>query len=449
MNKSGKIIVVGGNAAGPAAAAKAKRTNPYAKVILFESGDFISTGTCEIPYVLSGNIPDYNSLITYTPEKFKKEKNVDVYTGCEVIGINRSAKSILVYNRKTHKEFTEYYESLILATGSVPNIIPGFPEFAINLFTLKNIPDLIKIKDFIKSGDIESVVIIGSGYIGLEAADAFHNLRKEIIIIEKEQLPLPYTEPEIQLMILELLKKNDLFFIGGCKKIKPSVEDGIIKSLNVDGRILKSDLIISATGFSPNNILARGAGLDLSVKGGIKVDRKLRTSDFHIWACGDCIEIINEVTKQLDYFPLASIAHDQAHIAGENAAGRNETAGTVVKNISVKILNKYQVSVGITSKEAKEKGIPFMSVDATGANLVKVMPQSEQVFGKIVYHAKNKNILGAGFLGGKEISGYGDLISSLIRSKMPAKFLGEINYNYTPPLSPFINLLSILGRKIK
>lgn len=440
--------MIGGNAAGPAAAAKAKRVNPEAKVILFEAGDFISTGTCEIPYVLSGDIRDYNQLITYIPEKFKTEKKVEVYTGCEVISINSSRGTIIVYNRKTHKEFSEDYDSLILATGSIPKIIPGFPEFAVNLFTLKNIIDLLKVSDYIKSSVVNSIVIIGSGYIGLEAADAFYNIGKEVTIIEKEQFPLPYAEPEIQLLILELLKKNDINFCGGYKKLKPITENGIIHSLNVDERIIKSDLIISAVGFIPNNILAREAGLQISGKGGIKVDKKLRTSDLHIWACGDCIEIINEVTRQHDYFPVASLAHNHGHIAGANAAGGNEFAMPVVKNISVKILNKYQISVGITAEEAKEQGIPFKYVEANTANLVKIMPQSEQVYGKIIYHAMNRNILGAEFLGGKEVSGYGDLISALVKTKTPANFLSEINYNYTPPLSPFINLLSVLGRKV-
>lgn len=441
--------MVGGNAAGPAAAAKAKRTNPEAKIILFEKDDFISTGTCEIPYVISGEIPDYKDLIAYTPERFKEEKNVDAYTGCEVISINRSAKSIIIYDKKTRKEFAEKYDSLIIATGSIPKMIPEFPEFAINLFTLKNITDLINITEYIKSKEVNSVVIIGAGYIGIEAADAFHDLKKEVTIIEKEQLPLQYGEPEIQILIKELLKRNEIIFYGGYEKLTPIIENGIIHSLNIDGRLIRSDIIISAAGFIPNNILAKEAGLDLSVNGGIKTDRKLRTSDFHIWACGDCIEIINEVTKQSDYFPVASIARTQAHIAGENAAGGNQTTDTVIKNISIKILNKFQVSVGITSEEAKRHGLPFKNVEATASNLVKVMPHSEMVFGKIIYHTLNKNILGAGFLGGKEVSGYGDLISALIRTKVSVRFLSEINYNYTPPLSPFINLLSILGKKIK
>ncbi len=449
MFKPRKIIVIGGNAAGPAAAAKAKRVNPEAEVLMFESADYISTGTCEIPYVLSGDIAGLEDIITYTPEDFRKEKGVKAFTNCEVLSINRSKKTIRVYNARIRKEYEEEYDSLILATGSIPDRIPDFPEFSPNVFTLKNLADLQNVMDFLKSGNISSVVIFGSGYIGLEAADAFRTRNIDVTLVEKAGLPLPYTEPEVSSLIVELLKNNKIVFHGGYKKMTLHSSDGFIRSINIDGRILEPGLVISAVGFSPNNKLAEEAGLKISDKGGIKVDRSLKTSDPNIWACGDNIEIINEVTKQNDYFPVATVAHEFAHIAGENAAGGSAFSDPVVKNIAVKILDKFQVSVGITEAEAKQNSIPCRSVQASAPNIVKVMPGSMQVFGKIVYHAVNKQILGAVFFGGKEVAGYGDIISSFIKLKAPADFLGRINYNYTPPLSPFINLLSILGRKVK
>ena len=449
MLKHSKIIVVGGNAAGPAAAAKAKRINPEAEVLMFESGDYISTGTCEIPYVLSGEITDPEQLLTFSPEEFRKEKGVKVFTGCEVTGINRDKKFVKVYNGKIRREYKEKYDSLILATGSSAAGIADFPEFSPNLFTLKNIADLKKLTEFVDSRSIESVVVVGSGYIGLETADAFHNTGKDVALIEKQKLPLPYAEPEVSRLILELLGENNISFYGAFKDLLLTEEKGFIRSINLDGRIIKSDIIISAVGFKPNSDLAQKAGLQVTPKGSIKVDRHLKTSDPNIWACGDNIEIVNEVTKNNDYFPVATIARDFAYAAAENAAGGDVSVNPVIKNIAVRILDKYQVSVGITEKEAKENSIPCRTTDATASNLVKPMPESQKVYGKIVYHAVNKTILGAAFLGGREVSGYGDLISALIKIKSPADILASINYNYTPPLSPFVNLLSVLGKKVK
>ena len=449
MIKPSKIIVVGGNAAGPAAAAKAKRVNPDAEVIMFESGEYISTGTCEIPYVLSGDISGFEELVTFSPGKFMEEKGVKTFTGCVVTGINRERKYVTVYNSKMRQEFEERYDSLILATGSLPKKIPDFPEFAPNLFTLKNISDLTRVIEFLKLKDVNSVAVIGSGYIGIEAADAFHVSGKELILIEKEKLPLPYTEPEVRLLISELLKKKNILFVGGYRKFSVYTEKGFIRSINIDGRIIEPGIVISAVGFTPNNALARAAGLKITSKGAVKVDNKLRTSDSSIWACGDNVEIINLITGRNDYYPVATIAHDFGHVAGENAAGGMAMVSPVIKNIAIKILDRFQVSVGITEKESKENGIPCKIVQAAASNLVKIMPDSELDFGKIVYHAIEKNILGAAFFGGKEVSGFGNLISVLIKLKVPAGVLTEINYNYTPPLSPLINLLSILGRQVK
>ena len=191
------------------------------------------------------------------------------------------------------------------------------------------------------------------------------------------------------------------------------------------------------------------SGLEIGKTGAIKVDNKLKTSDYNIFAAGDNVEIINAVTNRPDYIPLATIAHQCAHAAGENAAGGNTYIEPFIKNLAFKIFDKYFVSVGLSSFEAEEKGLYFSAVSDIQPNLVKVMPESSNVFGKIIFDRNNKRILGAAFLGGKEVSGYGNLISAFIKTKQPGDILSKVNYNYTPPLSPFINLLSVLGRKIK
>jgi pyruvate/2-oxoglutarate dehydrogenase complex dihydrolipoamide dehydrogenase (E3) component len=161
------------------------------------------------------------------------------------------------------------------------------------------------------------------------------------------------------------------------------------------------------------------------------------------------VEIVNRITNRPDYIPLATIAHQCGHAAGENAAGGNTVIQPYVKNIAVKILNKSLVSVGLSSTEAKRFGFNPVTVQAVTPNIIKVMPGSENVFGKIIFDKNSKLILGANFLGNREAIGYGDLIAALIHTKTKAHELANINYNYTPPLSPFVNLLSVLGRKIE
>ena len=188
--KAKKIIVVGGNAAGPAAAAKAKRTSPDSEVILFEAGDFISTGTCELPYLFSGEIKNYNDLVFFDGESFEKEKGVTVYTRHLVNSIDTCSKTVKVTNLIDNSPLTFEYDSLILATGSQSVSVPGLPNTVKNLFRYKTVSDYIKIKDYIDYNTVKSVSLIGAGYIGLETAEALTRAGYEVTIYEKDSLPL-------------------------------------------------------------------------------------------------------------------------------------------------------------------------------------------------------------------------------------------------------------------
>ncbi|MEO8399671.1 MAG: FAD-dependent oxidoreductase, partial [Ignavibacteriaceae bacterium] len=385
----------------------------------------------------------------FNEKSFKEKKNVIVFTKHLVEKINPKDKFILVRNLDNNKQTKFEYDSLVIAAGSIPKTIPQLNQNFQNVFTLKNISDLIHVQDYLNNNNIKNILIFGSGYIGLEAADVFRQKNYNVILIEKEKLPLPYAEEEIRQLILEVLNKNKIRFIGGVKTFKVFSENNLVQRINIDERLIESDLIISAIGFSPNNGLAKSCGLEIGNYGGIKVDKKLMTSDSHIFAAGDCIEIINAITNKPYYLPLASIAHQYGHTAGENAAGNYAKVDEVVKNIGVKIFDSFNVSVGLSSKEAEKYNFDYSCVDAKAFNLVKVMPESREVYGKIIYEKKSKRILGASFFGNKETAGNGDLISSLIKTNQSAKILEKINYNYSPPLSPYVNLLSLLGRKIK
>jgi pyruvate/2-oxoglutarate dehydrogenase complex dihydrolipoamide dehydrogenase (E3) component len=281
----------------------------------------------------------------------------------------------------------------------------------------------------------------------LEASEALNKRNISKTIVEKELLPLPSAEPEISKRILAELEAHNVKFIGGCNNVEPFVKEDKIVSVKANEDYIESDMVLLATGIAPNNNLAEKAKLEIGNFGGIKVDKKLRTSDRYIFAAGDNIEFTNALTAKPDYFPFAIYSHSFGHIAGENAAGGNINAEPIIKNVSVKIFNNYFTSVGLSSTDATHRRFKYLTVLAEVPNLVTVMPESKSGFGKLIFEVENKKILGASFFGGKEVSGYADLISSAIYSEQKIDFLTKITFNYTPPLSPFINLLSILGRK--
>lgn len=448
LNARKNIIVIGGNAAGPAAAAKAKRTAPDANVLMIEAGDFISTGTCELPYLLSGEIKNYEEIVFFNAESFEKEKGVKVLTSHFVEKIDRSKRTITVKNQKSEHKFEQEYDKLILCTGSTAKSILGLSKNLSNVFTLKSVADLISIKSFLDKNFVRDILIVGAGYISLETADALKTLGYSVTILEKESLPLPGLEDETRNLVSDLLKKNNVEFFNNAVDVKYNSDGEKFVSIKLEGRVLEYDMAILAVGFEANNSLAISSKLDIGAYGGIRIDQRLRTSDPNIYAAGDCIEIVNRITNKPDYFPLATIAHQSGHNAGENAAGGNTIFQPVVKNIAVQIFGRSLVSVGLNSVEAKKYGYRFSFVSSVVPNLVKVMPSSEQVFGKIIFDENTKQIIGANFLGGNETVGYGDMISSFIYNKIKATQLASINFNYSPPISPFINLLSVLGRKI-
>ena len=441
-----RIIVVGGNAAGPAAAAKAKRIDRNAEVILFEATEFISTGTCEMPFVLSGKIEDYKKVVFFDEDSFYNKKGVKVYTKRLVESINRRERTVSVLDLTTNRTVDFQYDKLILTTGAKVKKIPPLATGFDNLFYLKSIPDLIKIQSYISSHSVKNVLIFGAGYIGLESAESFVKLGMNVTIVELESLPLPGAESEIRNLAAEEIKKNRVTFLGAVP-YEFIFEGNRIKGIKAEGRIMEFDLVLSAIGFSPNSALAEAAGLELGKFRGIKVDKKLKTSDSNIFAAGDNTEIINAITGKADYLPLATTAYTQSHIAGENAAGGNKFALPVIKNIAVKIFDKTYASVGITEEQAREYFFRSTSVSAIGFSLIHVMPESEKVFGKLVFDKESKRILGASFWGAYQSAYYADTISALIRAKSPYTILDEINFNYTPPVSPFINILNILGKK--
>lgn len=448
MNSYKNIIVVGGNAAGPAAAAKAKRNSPDSNVILFETGNFISTGTCELPYVLSGEIKDWKQIVFYTPETFENEKGVKVFNNHLVEFIDRKYKTILVKNLISNHKLEYVYDKLILCTGSTAKKITTLPSNLTNVFQLKSVADIIKIKEYLNN-NVSSALIIGAGYIGLETADALSSIGIHTTIFDKENLPMYGIEDETCNLVYDILKKNKIDFYGNVKDPVFYYEDNKFKSVNIDGWRKEFDITIICIGHEPNVSLAVSAKLELGETGAIKVNKLLQTSDPNIYAAGDCIEVSNHITNKPTYLPLATFAHQFGHIAGENSVGGFANAPKIVRNIAVKLFDKNLVVVGMCKEGLKKRGIQYSSVSSIVPNLIKVMPASNQVFGKILFEKSTQRLLGANFLGGKEVIGYGDLISTMIKNNIKATELTNINFNYTPPLSPFINLLSILGRKIQ
>lgn len=441
-----RILVIGGNAAGPSAAAKAKRTDPSAEVIMFEAGAHISTGTCELPYVLDKTIRNPSDIVFFTPESFFDEKKVEVKIKTRVEAVDKRNRSINVRDLVSGATHSLAYDRLILCTGSVPKIPSFITKKYNNVFTLKTVEDLQAVLHNININNVKRAVIIGGGYIGLETAESLKSAGMEVTIIERENLPLPAASPEIRNLLAVTIEQAGISFIGGVQNPGLIENDGSVTKVKIGSLLLETDIIILSAGFSPNTDIGIPLGLRRGASGAYITDSRLRTTDQNIFAAGDCIEVPEFISGRPLYYPLATFAHHFGHIAGENAAGGNRIVKPVVKNVAIKIFNNVYSAAGLSEGECADFRLNYDSVSAVIPNLVKVMPESSQTFGKLLFDKRDGRIFGASFLGKNEVSGYSDVISTLIYSRAKVDTLAEIFYNYTPPVSPFINLLSVLGR---
>lgn len=447
MSERKTIVIVGGNAAGPAAAAKAKRVDPDADVLMIEQNEFISTGTCELPYVVSGEVSSHEKIVYFDAASFEEKKGARVSVRSRVEEIDRKAREVTVRNLNDDSTWRQRYDKLILATGSVAKSVPPIPSDATNVFRLKSVPHVVELKDFIEREKPESAVVIGSGYIGLETAEAFRKLDCDVKIVELAPAPMPQAEREIRKLVETTLEDEGVEFLGGVEDLESFVEGGRIVRLKAGGKRFEADVVVVSAGVAPETRLAQNAGLEVGDAGALKVDNAMRTSDPNIYAAGDCAEVVNAITLRPDYVPLASYARDGGYVAGENAAGGAARFRPVFRNASMRLFDRFYAGVGLTTAEAEKAGFAIAEAHATAFNRVHVMPGAAKVFGKVIFERDSKRPLGGAFFGGREVSGYVDVVSTLIAHKLPATALAEAEYNYNPPLSPFLNLLTLLGKK--
>lgn len=446
QNKRKNIVIVGGNAAGPAAAAKAKRVDPSANVLMIEASEFISTGTCEMPYLISGEIESFKKVVFFNSESFEEEKGVKVLTQHLAESIDRKEKRVMVKNLLTGENKFYEFDRLILTTGAKARRLSELPLNLTNVFTLKSMSDYVKLESYLSSRKIKNVGIIGAGFIGLESAEAFKKIGCNVTIWDVQDLPLPNAENEIRNLVKERLDSHGVSFIGNAK-LQYGISNGKVAYVKNGSELIEVDLLLVSAGIIPNTELALIAGLKIGDKNGIRVNNKLQTSDPNIFAAGDNIEIKNALSGEYQLLPVATLAHQFGHIAGGNAAGENNFIPPVIKNIAVKIFDDIYAETGLTESEVKRTKTAYASVAAVVPNIIRVMPESRKVFGKLIYERRTGRILGASFLGGNEASYFADFISGMISMKATVDDVQRIHLNYTPPASPFINLLSVLTRK--
>ncbi|MDR1323040.1 MAG: FAD-dependent oxidoreductase [Candidatus Margulisbacteria bacterium] len=437
-----KIIIVGGVAGGASAAARLRRLDETVRIILLERGEYISFANCGLPYYIGGDISARERLILQTPQSFAERFNIEVRTGEEAISLDCLAKTLKI--KKNGAEYTENYDRLILSPGAAPIIPPIAGLDSARVFTLRTVPDADRLKTYITERSPRSAVIIGGGYIGIELADNLRRSGLEVSIVEmSEQIVAPF-DYEIACVLHQHLRRNGVKLL-----LKNSVtavqENASGLTFNLSSGELSADLLILAIGVRPESTLAKTAGLALNERGCIIVDENMRTSDPNIYAVGDAVEIVNFVSGQKGFVPLAGPANKQGRIAADNICGlASRYRGTQGSSI-LSVMGLTAGATGLNEKTARQLQLNYEKIFIYPADHAAYYPGAETMLLKILFAGNSGKILGAQIVGKSGVDKRLDVLATAIRAGMTAFELASLELCYAPPYSSAKDPVNIAG----
>ena len=440
-----KIVIVGGVAGGASAAARARRVDEHAQIVLFERDEFVSFANCGLPYYVGGEIKDREDLLVATVDMLKARFNIDIRTFSEVVKIDRAGKTVRVKNRVTSEEYDETYGKLLLAPGAAP-IRPPLEGIDLDtIFTVRNIPDTDRIKQFLDTRAPESAVVVGGGFIGLEMAEQLVNRGVRVSIVEMLDQVMPPMDYDMACIVHErLIEKGVELRLGdGVKGFRKQGEKTVVTTQS--GAELPCDLVVLSIGVRPENGLAKDAGLDLGERGGILVNDRMQTSDPDIYAVGDAVEVKDFVSGTKAMIPLGGPANRQARIAADNMLGRSAayrgTQGTAV----VRVFDLTVASTGMSEKLCKRLGVDHLVSYTHSGSHAGYYPGAEMMAVKLVFAPGGGKVLGAQTIRKDGAAKRIDVIAMAIQGGMTVFDLEEAELAYAPPFGSAKDPVNIAG----
>lgn len=440
-----KVLIVGGVAGGASAAARLRRLDEQAEIIIFERGEHISYANCGLPYYVGRVISDRKKLLVQTPQVMRDRFNIDVRVNSEVIEIRTDRKEVVVRER-SGRTYSESYDFLILSPGASP-VLPPIPGIeAENVFAVRSIPDVDAIKGFIEERKITGAAVVGGGFIGLEMAENLHRLGIQTFLIEMANQVLPPLDYEMAVFLHHHLRDKGINLIlndgvGSFGQKEGLVEKVVLQS----GREIPVELVIMAVGVRPEVELARRAGLAVGEQGGILVNERLQTSDPHIFAIGDAIEFKDFVTGRQTVIPLAGPANKQGRIVADIIAGRETAYGGTQGTAIVKVFDLVAAATGANEKILKNLGIPYEVSYTHPGSHAGYYPGSVTMHIKLLFDPAGGKILGAQIVGREGVDKRIDVLAAAIRRGDTVFDLQELELAYAPPFSSAKDPVNMAG----
>ena len=431
-----RVVVVGGVAGGMSAAARLRRLDERAQILVLERDDYVSFANCGLPYHIGGEIEDREALLLQTPQSLAESLALDVRTGHEVVAIERAARRVRVVERATGRAYEEGYDRLVLATGAAPMKppLPGIDHPRI--FTLRSIPDMDAIKAVVDGG-ARSAVVVGGGYIGLEIAEAFRHRGLEVTLVEAGEHVMAVLDAEMSREVEDHLEAKGvrLHLKTTARGFAPAPGDAITVDLDSAGSVV-ADLVVVAVGVRPESSLARSAGLEVTERGAVIVDEHQRTSDPAIYAVGDAVAVRDTVTGERVVVPLAGPANRQGRIAADHivrGAGRSARYTTTQGTGVVKIFDMTVAMTGASEKALQRTGHAYRKVYLHPSGHATYYPGTAPMHLKVLFDPAEGRVLGAQAAGWDGVDKRIDVFAVAIRAGLTVEDLEELELAYAPP----------------
>lgn len=444
-NANMKVVIVGGVAGGATAAARIRRLNEQAEIVVFERSKFISYANCGLPYYIGDVITDPEDLTLQTPESFFSRFRVNMKVRHEVTAIHPDKKTVSVKNLQTGEEFEENYDKLILSPGAKPTQ-PRLPGLGLDkLFTLRTVEDTFRIKDYININHPKSAVLAGGGFIGLELAENLRELGMEVTIVQRpKQLMNPFDSDMAAFIHNEMRKHGVKLALGHTVEGFAEVGGGVDVLLK-DEQPLHADMVILAIGVSPETTLAKDAGLELGIKGSIVVNDRMETSISDIYAVGDAVQVKHFVTGQDALISLAGPANKQGRIAADNICGGDSHYTGSQGSSVIKVFDMTAATTGVNETNARKAGLDVDTVILSPMSHAGYYPDGKVMTMKVVFEKETYRLLGAQIVGYKGVDKRIDVLATAIRAGMKATELKDLDLAYAPPYSSAKDPVNMAG----
>ncbi|MGD2062666.1 MAG: FAD-dependent oxidoreductase [Nitrospirota bacterium] len=430
-----EILIIGGDAAGMSAASQVRRRHRDWTITVLERGAFTSYAACGIPYYLAGDVPSADDLVVVTPESFRAKRNIDVRMGWEALSLELPDRRV-VARRPDRTVERLAFDRLLLATGASPVVPPWEGTDLSGVVLMRNLSDAAMISEQLAKG-ARRAVVIGAGYVGLEAVEAFRRRGLEITVLEKQATTMGGIAPEISSQVEEELASHGVD-LRLATTVTGLLGDGSrVRAVATDGGEFPCDLCLISLGVRPNSQLAEAAGIRLGVRGAIAVDDRQRTGAPEVFAAGDCAEALHRVTGRPVYIPLALTANRQGRVAGANLAGDDERFPGIVGSAVTRVFDLTIARTGLTPEQAEEAGFARQRVVATSPSRAHYFPGHVPLYVELIFDGPSRRILG-GQLAGRDpsVAKRCDVVAVAVTAGLTIDEVAGLDLTYAPPFAP-------------